>query len=43
MVDDDKQEFDAKAFLRTLTTRPGVYRMYNLHDDIIYVGKGEQS
>ncbi len=39
MVDDDKQEFDAKAFLRTLTTRPGVYRMYNQSDDIIYVGK----
>ncbi|MFK8078715.1 MAG: excinuclease ABC subunit UvrC [Granulosicoccus sp.] len=31
--------FDAKAFLRTATTRPGVYRMYNAQDDIIYVGK----
>jgi len=31
--------FDAKAFLRTVTTRPGVYRMYNAQDDIIYVGK----
>ena len=32
-------DFDAKAFLRTVTTRPGVYRMYNAQDDIIYVGK----
>jgi len=32
-------EFDAKSFLRTVTTRPGVYRMYNAQDDIIYVGK----
>lgn len=31
--------FDAKVFLRTVTTRPGVYRMYNAQDDIIYVGK----
>jgi len=34
-----KLSFDAKAFLRTVTTRPGVYRMYNAQDDIIYVGK----
>ena len=32
-------EFNAKAFLRTVTNRPGVYRMYNAQDDIIYVGK----
>ena len=32
-------DFDAKAFLRTVTNRPGVYRMYNAQDDIIYVGK----
>ena len=31
--------FDAKGFLRTVTTRPGVYRMYNAQEDIIYVGK----
>ncbi len=32
-------DFDAKAFLRTVTNRPGVYRMFNAQDDIIYVGK----
>ena len=32
-------EFDAKAFLRTVTNRPGVYRMLNAQEDIIYVGK----
>ena len=31
--------FDAKAFLKTLTTRPGVYRMFNGADEVIYVGK----
>ena len=31
--------FDAKEFLRNLTTRPGVYRMKNAAGDIIYVGK----
>jgi len=32
-------QFDVKAFMRTVTTRPGVYRMYNAQNDIIYVGK----
>ncbi len=31
--------FDSDAFLKTVTSRPGVYRMYNAADDIIYVGK----
>ena len=31
--------FDAKAFLKTLTTRPGVYRMINAAGEVIYVGK----
>jgi len=35
----EKPEFNAKSFLRTVTERPGVYRMYNSSDDIIYVGK----
>lgn len=32
-------EFDAKAFLKTLTSRPGVYRMLNAAGEVIYVGK----
>jgi excinuclease ABC subunit C len=31
--------FDAKSFLRTLTHRPGVYRMLNEKHKVIYVGK----
>lgn len=34
-------EFDAKAFLKTLTSSPGVYRMYNDAGDVIYVGKAK--
>jgi len=31
--------FDVEAFMRTVTNRPGVYRMFNAHEEIIYVGK----
>ncbi|MCB1669883.1 MAG: GIY-YIG nuclease family protein, partial [Pseudomonadales bacterium] len=31
--------FDAKAFLRTLTSRPGVYRMLDAGGKVLYVGK----
>jgi len=31
--------FDAKSFLRTLTHRPGVYRMLDARHKVIYVGK----
>jgi excinuclease ABC subunit C len=31
--------FDANAFLRTLTRRPGVYRMFNARAEVLYVGK----
>ncbi len=31
--------FDASAFLKTVTDRPGVYRMFSAANDIIYVGK----
>ena len=34
-------QFDASAFLKTLTHQPGVYRMYNEVGDIIYVGKAK--
>ncbi len=32
-------DFDAKAFLQTLTSRPGVYRMMDGDGEILYVGK----
>lgn len=38
-MEDTPTPFDATAFLRTVTERPGVYRMYNKTDEIIYVGK----
>ena len=31
--------FDPKAFLKTLTTLPGVYRMLGEGDQVLYVGK----
>ncbi|MCO6411186.1 MAG: excinuclease ABC subunit UvrC [Thiogranum sp.] len=34
-----KNAFDAKAFLRTLTPRPGVYRMLDAGGEVLYVGK----
>jgi excinuclease ABC subunit C len=33
--------FDAKSFLETLTTRPGVYRMINADGKVLYVGKAK--
>jgi len=35
----DDTPFDPKAFLETLTTRPGVYRMFDAEGTVIYVGK----
>lgn len=34
-------EFDHKAFLKTLTTRPGVYQMYAADGKLLYVGKAK--
>lgn len=34
-----KSSFDAKSFLKTLTTRPGVYRMLSDQGKVLYVGK----
>lgn len=33
--------FDAKSFLKTVTHQPGVYRMYDLAGEVIYVGKAK--
>ncbi|MFT6735204.1 MAG: excinuclease ABC subunit C [Polaribacter sp.] len=34
-------EFDVKNFLSTLTLRPGIYKMLNQTDEIIYIGKAK--
>lgn len=33
--------FDSAAFLKNLTSQPGVYRMYNSQGEVIYVGKAK--
>ena len=33
--------FDASAFLKHVTNKPGVYRMYDEHQTVIYVGKAK--
>ena len=33
--------FDSKAFLKTVTSQPGVYRMYDAGGTVIYVGKAK--
>lgn len=35
----EQNSFDSKAFLANLSSRPGVYQMYDKHDKILYVGK----
>ncbi|UYA61112.1 Excinuclease ABC subunit C [Pectobacterium sp. F1-1] len=35
------ESFDALAFLKTVTSQPGVYRMYDAGDTVIYVGKAK--
>ena len=37
----DIDPFDPQAFLKNLTSQPGVYRMYNANADVIYVGKAK--
>jgi len=37
--DDSDVAFDARAFLKTLTSRPGVYRMLDDEGKVLYVGK----
>ncbi|MBJ2116738.1 MULTISPECIES: excinuclease ABC subunit UvrC [Proteus] len=36
-----EDKFDAKAFLSRITDKPGVYRMYDATDTVIYVGKAK--
>ncbi len=38
-TDQEQDSFDSKAFLANLSSRPGVYQMYDKHDKILYVGK----
>lgn len=35
------EAFDSKAFLKTVTSQPGVYRMYDAGGTVIYVGKAK--
>ncbi|MFT4942206.1 MAG: excinuclease ABC subunit C [Paraglaciecola sp.] len=35
------EPFDSKNFLNNLTSQPGVYRMYNHNQEVIYVGKAK--
>ena len=32
-------EFDAKAFLASASSKPGVYRMFDAEGELLYVGK----
>ncbi len=36
-----KSGFDSKEFLKNLTKRPGIYKMLNNKDEIIYIGKAK--
>ena len=37
----DGTPFNSDAFLKNLSSKPGVYRMYNARDEVIYVGKAK--
>ncbi|MEM7278682.1 MAG: excinuclease ABC subunit UvrC, partial [Pseudomonadota bacterium] len=37
----EEREFDSGRFLQNLTHRPGVYRMYDAADVLVYVGKAK--
>jgi excinuclease ABC subunit C len=39
MPSDTPPAFDGKAFVRTLTTSPGVYRYFDAEGELLYVGK----
>ncbi|MGZ8189661.1 MAG: excinuclease ABC subunit UvrC [Methylococcaceae bacterium] len=37
----EKKPFDVSVFLKNLTTRPGIYKMFNEQGEIIYIGKAK--
>ncbi|MBF7072842.1 excinuclease ABC subunit UvrC [Glaciecola sp. MH2013] len=37
----DEIRFDSDEFLKNLSAKPGVYRMYNARNEVIYVGKAK--
>lgn len=39
--DSSENQFDVTAFLKNLTTRPGIYKMLNDQGEIIYIGKAK--
>ena len=39
MNDSNTPSFDGKEFVRTLTSSPGVYRMFDARGELLYVGK----
>jgi excinuclease ABC subunit C len=41
MPDPEIPPFDAKMFLKTVSGRPGVYRMFDAEGEILYVGKAK--
>ncbi len=40
-MDEEISTFNHRAFLARLTSRPGVYRMLDANDDLLYVGKAK--
>lgn len=40
-MSDNDNIFDSKTFLKTVPTKPGVYRMLDAHEQILYVGKAK--
>lgn len=41
MIEESPQGFDHEHFLKHLSSEPGVYRMYDLKGEVIYVGKAK--
>jgi excinuclease ABC subunit C len=37
----ESTDFDSQSFLKTVTSKPGVYRMYDADDKMLYVGKAK--